>query len=108
MLTFMRDNWLSNRIFKSFDDIVDHCCDTWNKLIDQLGQRDGREGRREAEDAIANFVLPDAGAGHDAACLRVADFANFAAATETAANSSGESKPESALSRRWRSRRDEG
>jgi hypothetical protein len=22
---FMRDNWLSNRIFKSFDDIVDHC-----------------------------------------------------------------------------------
>ena len=33
---FMRDNWLSNRIFKSFDDIVDHCCDAWNKLIDQL------------------------------------------------------------------------
>ncbi|WP_291056687.1 IS630 family transposase, partial [Hyphomonas sp.] len=23
---FMRDNWLSNRIFKSYDDIVDHCC----------------------------------------------------------------------------------
>ena len=22
---FLRDNWLSNRIFKSFDDIVDHC-----------------------------------------------------------------------------------
>jgi len=32
---FMRENWLSNRIFKSFDDIVDHCCDAWNKLIDQ-------------------------------------------------------------------------
>ncbi len=32
---FMRDNWLSNRIFKSFDDIVDHCCDPWNKLIVQ-------------------------------------------------------------------------
>lgn len=32
---FMRDNWLSNRIFDSFDDIVDHCCDAWNKLIDQ-------------------------------------------------------------------------
>ena len=30
---FLRDNWLSNRIFKSFDDIVDHCCDAWNKLI---------------------------------------------------------------------------
>ena len=37
---------LSNRIFKSFDDIVDHCCDAWNKLIDQpwrimsIGMRD--------------------------------------------------------------------
>ena len=31
---FMRDNWLSNRVFKSYDDIVDHCCDAWNKLID--------------------------------------------------------------------------
>ena len=24
---FLRDNWLSNRVFKSYDDIVDHCCD---------------------------------------------------------------------------------
>ena len=32
---FMRDNWLSNRIFKSYDDIVDHCCFAWNKLVDQ-------------------------------------------------------------------------
>jgi hypothetical protein len=31
----MRENWLSNRVFKSFNDIVDHCCDAWNKLIDQ-------------------------------------------------------------------------
>jgi hypothetical protein len=23
---FMRQNWLSNHIFKSFDDIADHCC----------------------------------------------------------------------------------
>src|SRR5438128_8878842 len=30
---FMRDNWLSNRIFKSYDDLVDHCCETWNKLV---------------------------------------------------------------------------
>jgi hypothetical protein len=29
----MRQNWLSNGIFKSFDDIVDHCCDAWNTLI---------------------------------------------------------------------------
>jgi transposase len=32
---FMRDNWLSNRVFKSYKDIVDHCCFAWNKLIDQ-------------------------------------------------------------------------
>ena len=43
---FMRQNWLSNRVFKSFNDIVDRCCDAWNKLIDQpwrimsLGLRD--------------------------------------------------------------------
>jgi transposase len=32
---FMRDNWLSNRVFKSYDQIVDLCCDAWNKLVDQ-------------------------------------------------------------------------
>ena len=32
---FMRDNWLSNRIFHSYDDIVGHCCDAWNKLVEQ-------------------------------------------------------------------------
>ncbi|AUX77529.1 DDE superfamily endonuclease domain-containing protein [Sinorhizobium fredii] len=30
---FMRDNWLSNRIFKDYNDIVAHCCAAWNKLI---------------------------------------------------------------------------
>jgi transposase, IS5 family len=28
-------NWLSNRVFASYDDIVGHCCDAWNKLADQ-------------------------------------------------------------------------
>jgi transposase len=43
---FMRDNWLSNRVFNSYDDIVDHCCDAWNKLVQQpwriisIGMRD--------------------------------------------------------------------
>jgi hypothetical protein len=32
---FMRDNWLSNRIFKSYADILDHCCFAWNRLVDQ-------------------------------------------------------------------------
>jgi len=47
---FMRDNWLSNRIFRSYDDIVDHCCFAWNKLADQpwrimsLGLRQSAHG----------------------------------------------------------------
>lgn len=32
---YMRDNWLSNRIFKSYNDILDHCSDAWKKLVDQ-------------------------------------------------------------------------
>ena len=32
---FMRDNWLSNRVFNSHENIVDHCCYAWNSLIDQ-------------------------------------------------------------------------
>ncbi len=47
---FMRDNWLSNRIFTCYDNIVDHCCDAWNKLVQQpstimsLGLRDWAHG----------------------------------------------------------------
>jgi hypothetical protein len=32
---FMRDNWLSNRVFGSCDEIADHCCNASNKLVDQ-------------------------------------------------------------------------
>ena len=32
---FMRENWLSNRVFKSYDDILDHCCQAWNNLVSQ-------------------------------------------------------------------------
>jgi hypothetical protein len=32
---FMRDNWLSNRIFSSYENIVHHCCHAWNCLVDQ-------------------------------------------------------------------------
>ncbi len=34
---YLRDNWLSNRVFSSLADVVDHCCHAWNKLIDQPG-----------------------------------------------------------------------
>jgi hypothetical protein len=32
---FIRDNWLGDRIFTSYDDIVDRCCEAWNRLVDQ-------------------------------------------------------------------------
>ena len=47
---FMRDNWLSNRIFLDADDLIDHCCDAWNKLeaqpwrIMSIGLRDWAHG----------------------------------------------------------------
>jgi DDE superfamily endonuclease len=47
---FMRDNWLSNRVFGSYDAIVAPCCDAWNRLVDQpwrimsIGLRDWAHG----------------------------------------------------------------
>jgi transposase len=47
---FMRDNWLSNRVFKSYDDIVNLSCEAWNKLIQQpwkimsIGRREWAHG----------------------------------------------------------------
>ena len=32
---FVRDNCLGSRVFKSYADIQDHCCDAWNTLIDR-------------------------------------------------------------------------
>jgi transposase len=47
---FLRDNWLSNRVFKSYDDIVALCCEAWNALIEQpwrirsIGRREWANG----------------------------------------------------------------
>jgi putative transposase len=47
---FIRENWLSNRVFRSTDDLLDHCCDAWNKLeaqpwtIMSIGLRDWAHG----------------------------------------------------------------
>ena len=32
---YMRANWLSNRVFETYDDIIDAACDAWRKLIAQ-------------------------------------------------------------------------
>ena len=58
---FMRANWLSNRIFKSFDEIVDHCCYAWNTLIDQpwkimsIARRDWAVAAREVQRSLAEL-----------------------------------------------------
>ena len=32
---YMRANWLSNRVFETYDDIIDAACEAWNKLTAQ-------------------------------------------------------------------------
>ena len=32
---FMRENWISNRVFASHTAILDQCCAAWNRLTDQ-------------------------------------------------------------------------
>jgi transposase len=50
---FMRDNWLSNRVFQSYDAIVGHCCHAWNRLAEQpwrvmsIGLRDWATGHTQ-------------------------------------------------------------
>ena len=62
---FMRDNWLSNRIFKSYDDLVDHCCAAWNKLISPGAScpsdcANGRTGSNHWDLVLIHFLaFPD-------------------------------------------------
>jgi transposase len=52
---YVRENWLSNRIFQSYDDILDHCCHAWSKLTNQpwtimsIGLRDWLMGANHRE-----------------------------------------------------------
>jgi transposase len=32
---YLRANWLSNRVFETYDAIIEAACDAWNKLIEQ-------------------------------------------------------------------------
>ena len=32
---FLRQTWLSNRVFDTYEDVVDACCNAWNNLIQQ-------------------------------------------------------------------------
>lgn len=31
---YLRANWLSNRVFETYEDIIDAACDAWNRLMD--------------------------------------------------------------------------
>jgi hypothetical protein len=43
---YVRANWLSNRVFETYDDIIDAACEAWNRIVDQprtitsIGMRD--------------------------------------------------------------------
>lgn len=43
---YMRQNWLSNRVFETYDDIIDVACEAWRKLLAEpqtimsIGMRD--------------------------------------------------------------------
>ena len=45
---FLRANWLSNRVFQTYDEIIAAACEAWNKLtalpetITSIGMRDWR------------------------------------------------------------------
>lgn len=67
----MRNNWLSNWIFKPCDDIVDHSCFAWSKLIDQpwrimsIGLHEVRQ-RSQRRLALSEFIT---GADVAAECI---------------------------------------
>jgi hypothetical protein len=29
------DIWVGERVFRSYEDLLEHCCYAWNKLVDQ-------------------------------------------------------------------------
>ena len=47
---YIRDNWLSNRIFQTYENIVAICCEAWNQLVNRpwtimsIGIRDWARG----------------------------------------------------------------
>ncbi len=63
---FLRQNWLSNRVFRSYDDIVDHCCYAWNQLTGQpwaimsIGMRDWAQGRSISMRVRISRLVPTA------------------------------------------------
>jgi hypothetical protein len=65
----IRDNWISNRIFKSYEAILDHCCFAWNKLIDMpwkimsIGIRSARTAPKRTPAAVSRSISSSAISG---------------------------------------------
>jgi hypothetical protein len=70
---YMRENWLSSRIFQSYDDIVAHCCHAWNKLIDRPWQIMGiglRQWAHGSDQRAVVLIASSPAAGLRAICQR--------------------------------------
>ena len=50
---FLRQNFLSNRVFDSYEAIVAACCDAWNRLIEEPDQVRSITSRDYAKTVIA-------------------------------------------------------
>ncbi|MCY4288061.1 MAG: hypothetical protein OXC63_05665 [Aestuariivita sp.] len=48
--SLMLDNWLSNRVFKIDDDILDHCCQAWNDFVAQPERTDALGTQKYAKE----------------------------------------------------------
>jgi transposase len=35
---YLRQTWLSNRVFENYDDICTACCQAWNNLLQEVGR----------------------------------------------------------------------
>jgi transposase len=35
---YLRERFLSHRLWPTYDDIIDACCDAWNALLDEAGR----------------------------------------------------------------------
>ncbi len=46
---FLRDNWLSNRVFRGYEDIVALCCEAWNETCRSVS----KQCQRKTEDTAA-------------------------------------------------------
>jgi transposase len=51
---YMRENWLSNRIFANYEDILNHCCFNWNKLVERPSNARGSSCRSEGDGLIGS------------------------------------------------------